>query len=60
MDGSNPLYKARGWAQVMVYRILPNEMLSKIYYKILIHEKLNLKNPSEQAIIYKIFSEVKL
>lgn len=45
MDRNNPLYKARRMAQVMAYRVLPNEMLSKIYYKILIHEKLDLKKP---------------
>ena len=32
-------------AQVMAYHILPKAMLSKIYYRIVLHEKLNLKNP---------------
>ncbi len=45
MDRNNPIYKARRTAQVIAYHILPHEMLSKIYYRILIHEKLNLKNP---------------
>ena len=45
MDRNNPLYKARRMAQVMAYHILPHETLSKIYYKILIHDRLDLKNP---------------
>lgn len=45
MDRNNPIYKARRTAQVLAYRILPHETLSKIYYKILIHESLNIKNP---------------
>lgn len=35
MDRNNPLYKTRRIAQVMAYHILPNKMLSKIYYSIL-------------------------
>lgn len=45
MDRNNPLYKLRRMAQVMAYHVLPHSTLSKIYYKILIHENLNLKNP---------------
>ena len=45
MDRNNPLYKARRMAQVMAYHILPHEVLSKIYYKILIHDRLDLRNP---------------
>lgn len=45
MDRNNPIYKARRMAQVMAYHILPKAMLSKIYYRIVLHEKLNLKNP---------------
>lgn len=45
MDRNNPLYKFRRAAQVMAYHILPNEVLSKIYYKILIGDKLDLNNP---------------
>lgn len=45
MDRNNPLYKARRMAQVMAYHILPNEALSKIYFKILIHDNLDLNNP---------------
>ena len=45
MDRNNPIYKARRAAQVMVYHVLPHETLSRIYYKILIHESLNLKDP---------------
>lgn len=46
MDRNNPLYKARRMMQVIAYHVLPHEMLSKIYYKILIPEKLDLKNPT--------------
>ncbi len=45
MERSNPLYKARRTAQVIAYHIIPHKLLSKIYYKILLHEKLDLKNP---------------
>lgn len=40
-----PLYKARRMAQVLAYHVLPHEMLSKLYYRIIIHEKPDLKNP---------------
>lgn len=45
MDRKSPLYKARRVAQAVAYHVLPHETLSKIYYKILIHDKLDLKNP---------------
>lgn len=45
MDRNNPLYKARRMAQVMAYHILPHKALSRIYYTVLLHNKLNLKNP---------------
>ena len=45
MDRNSIFYKARRFGQVVAYHILPHKLLSKIYYRILIHEKLNLKNP---------------
>ena len=45
MERSNPIYKLRRKAQVLAYHVLPHEFLSKIYYRILLHEKLNLKKP---------------
>ncbi len=45
MERSNPLYKLRRMVQVLAYHVLPHEILSKIYYRILLHEKLNLKEP---------------
>lgn len=45
MERSNPLYKVRRRVQVIAYHVLPHDMLSKIYYKILIHGKLDLENP---------------
>ena len=46
MERNNPLYKLRRKAQVIMYHILPHKTLSKIYYKILIRDKLHLKQPN--------------
>lgn len=45
MERSNFLYKVRRKMQVAAYHILPNKFLSKIYYRIIMKEKLNLKEP---------------
>lgn len=45
MERSNPIYKIRRLAQAMAYHVLPHEFLSKIYYRIKIHEKPDLKAP---------------
>lgn len=45
MERTNPIYKARRMAQVAAYHILPKETLSKIYYRIVLGQKLNLKDP---------------
>lgn len=45
MDRESIAYKLRRKAQVIVYHILPKKTLSGIYYRILVHAKLNLDNP---------------
>ena len=45
MDRNSIFYKARRLGQVVAYHVLPHKLLSKIYYRILIKEKLNLKKP---------------
>ena len=45
MNRNNPIYKLRRKLQYIAYHVLPHETLSKIYFRILVHEKLNLKNP---------------
>lgn len=45
MDRDSIIYKIRRKAQTIVYHILPKKTLSGIYYRILVHDKLNLKNP---------------
>lgn len=45
MDRESILYKIRRKMQVLAYYILPSKTLSGIYYRILIHDKLNLDNP---------------
>lgn len=39
------LYKLRRMAQVLAYHVLPHETLSKLYYRIALREKPDLKNP---------------
>lgn len=45
MDRNSVCYKIRRRAQVVAYHILPKKTLSGIYYRILVHDKLNLKEP---------------
>lgn len=45
MERSNPLYKIRRKLQVLAYHVLPHDVLSKLYYHILIRDTLNLSNP---------------
>lgn len=45
MDRNSVCYKIRRKAQVVAYHILPKKTLSCIYYRILVHDKLNLKEP---------------
>ena len=45
MERDSFLYKARRKCQVLAHKIVPDEAMSKLYYRIVLHKKLNLKNP---------------
>jgi len=45
MDRNSLRYKFRRKLQKIAYLILPNKFLSKIYYKIVLNEKLNIDKP---------------
>lgn len=45
MDRDSLLYKARRKCQMLAHRIVSDEALSKLYFRIVLHKKLNLKNP---------------
>lgn len=45
MERNSILYRTRRKCQVLAHKILPDVMLSKFYYQIVLHKKLNLKNP---------------
>ncbi len=45
MERDSFLYKARRKGQKLAYSIFSNEALSKFYYWVVLHKKLNLKNP---------------
>ncbi|MDW7650634.1 MAG: ATP-grasp fold amidoligase family protein [Bacillota bacterium] len=45
MERDSIIYKLRRKIQVIAYNILPNDLLSKFYYKIVLHRKLDLNNP---------------
>ena len=39
------IYNLRRKCQIVAYRLTSAELMSKIYYRIVLHKKLNLKNP---------------
>lgn len=45
MERESVIYKTRRKLQVLASHILPKAVLSKIYFRIVMKEKLNLKNP---------------
>lgn len=45
MERDSLLYKARRKCQVLAHKLISNEAMSKLYFKIVLHKKLNLKNP---------------
>ena len=45
MERNTFLYKVRRKGQVLAHRLLPDEIVSKLYYRIVLHKKLNLDNP---------------
>lgn len=57
MDRNNVLYKARRKMQTMVFSLFPHHILSKLYYQIYMHERLDLDNPktfNEKLQLYKL------
>ncbi|SEA81484.1 TupA-like ATPgrasp [Oribacterium sp. KHPX15] len=45
MERDSFLYKTRRKCQVLAHRVLSNEVMSKLYYRIVLHKELNLENP---------------
>ena len=45
MERDSFLYKARRKCQVLAHKVVSNEAMSKLYYKIVLHKMLNLDNP---------------
>lgn len=45
MERDSFLYKARRKCQVIAHKIVSDEEMSKLYYRIVLHKKLNLNNP---------------
>lgn len=45
MERDSVLYKMRRSGQVLAHKLFPDEMMSKIYFKIVLGKKLNLRNP---------------
>lgn len=45
MERNSILYKLRRKCQVVAFHLLPASFLSKVYFKIVLGKKLNLKNP---------------
>lgn len=45
MERDSFLYKARRKGQVLAHKLLPDEFMSKLYFKIVLGKKLNLEDP---------------
>lgn len=45
MERDSFLYNIRRKGQIIAHKIFPDEVLSKIYFKVVLGKKLNLKNP---------------
>ena len=45
MERDSFIYKARRKIQVVAHKLFSNEFMSKLYFKIVLKEKLDLKNP---------------
>lgn len=45
MERDSFIYKSRRKIQVLAHKVFSNELLSKMYYRIVLHKKLDLKNP---------------
>lgn len=58
MERDSIIYKFRRKLQIAAYCILPNEIMSKFYYRIVLHKKLNLVDPktfNEKLQWYKLY-----
>ena len=47
MERDSLVYKTRRKLQVMLYHVLPHDILSKFYFRIYLHEDMNLKEPKK-------------
>ena len=45
MERDSFIYKTRRKIQVVAHKLFSNEFMSKLYFKIVLKEKLDLKNP---------------
>lgn len=45
MERDSYLYSIRRKGQIIAHKILPDEVLSRFYFKIVLNKNLNLKNP---------------
>ncbi|MEI4780256.1 ATP-grasp fold amidoligase family protein [Streptococcus pasteurianus] len=58
MERNSVAYKLRRKGQTIAFTLLSHEALSKLYYRICLHKKLNLKNPktfNEKLQWYKLY-----
>ena len=58
MERNSVAYKLRRKGQAIAFTLLSHETLSKLYYRICLHKKLNLKNPktfNEKLQWYKLY-----
>lgn len=46
MERDSAAYLIRRKCQVIAFKIVPDDIMSKLYYRIVLHKRLNLKNPS--------------
>ena len=45
MERDSFLYKSRRKCQILAHKLVSNETMSKLYFRIVLHKKLNLDNP---------------
>lgn len=46
MERDSIIYKFRRKIQIIAHRLFPDAFLSKVYFYIVVHKKLNLRNPT--------------
>lgn len=47
MERDSIIYKLRRKSQIVAHKIFPNELMSKFYYRIVLHKKLDLREPKK-------------